>query len=81
MKSLREKSAIRKDEMELEARKVLLSQERKEAAKELEEIKSDSCLHLKDTRSKRARRDANILILIYIIIIIEGPLTTETFAH
>ena len=71
-----EESAIRKKEMELEARKVILSQERKEAAKELEEIQSDSRLHLNDTRTKRVHGDANTLMY---IIVIEGPLTTETF--
>ena len=73
-----EESAIQKKEMELEVRKVTLSQERKEAAKELEEIKSDSRLHLNDTRSKRIRRIPNTVMYITVI---EGPLTTETFAH
>ena len=73
-----EESAIRKKEMELEVRKVTLSQERKEAAKELEEIKSDSRLHLNDTRSKRIRRMPNTVMYITVI---EGPLTTETLAH
>lgn len=51
-----EESAIQKKEMKLEARKVTLSQDREKAAKELEEIQSDSRLHLNDTRSKQVRR-------------------------
>ena len=39
-----EESAIRKKEMELGDRRVKLSQERSKTAKELEEIKFDSCL-------------------------------------
>ena len=54
-----EESAIRKKEMELEATKVLLSQEQKEAAKEPEEIQSDSRLHLTDTRTKQ-RKDSQL---------------------
>lgn len=64
-----EESAIRKKEMELGDRRVKLSQERSKTAKELEEIKFDSCLHLENIRSQRVHMYANTLMYSYIIII------------